>query len=207
MNRATSAVYTMMEWITKFAYVNLLWVLFTLAGGIILGFYPSTVAMFAMVRDWLRGKTDLPVLKSFWNYYKRDFWKSNRLGIFITFLFVLIALDIYYIQANTNEQLAWTYIPLFAFMLLVVLFLFFVFPSFVHFDLKVLPLVKNAFLIMIISPIHSFLMIISFVSIFFIMRTLPALFFIFGGTTYAFITTWLSMHAFERIQKKKQTVD
>src|SRR5699024_1499262 len=81
-----SKLYNILEWITKFAYVNLLWFVFTLAGGIILGFYPATVAMFAMVRDWLRGKSDLPVLKTYWNYYKTDFFKSNLLGLIFLYL-------------------------------------------------------------------------------------------------------------------------
>lgn len=203
MNSTTSAIYTILEWITKFAYVNLLWIIFTLAGGVILGFYPATIAMFGMVRDWLLGKSDLPVLKTFWLYYKRDFLKSNKMGLIINILFAFIIIDIYYIQVNINEALSWTYIPLFAFMLFVALFLFFIFPSFVHYDLKVVSLMKNALLIMIINPIHSFLMIVCIVSAFFIMRAVPALFVIFGAVTYAFITTWLSLHAFDRIQEKK----
>lgn len=197
-----SKLYNILEWITKFAYVNLLWFVFTLAGGIILGLYPATVAMFAMVRDWLRGKSDLPVLKTYWNYYKADFFKSNLLGIFINILIALIAVDIFYI--TLNEQLTWTHIPLFAFTLVVILFLFYVFPSFVHFDLKVIPLIKNAFLIMIISPSYSFLIIVSLVSVYFIMKFIPALFFIFGGITYAFITTWLGLHAFNNVKQKRE---
>ena len=202
MNTMTSKIYNILEWITKFAYVNLLWFIFTLVGGVILGFYPSTIAMFAMIRDWLRGKTDLPVLKTFWKYYKLDFLKGNLLGLFINVLFVFIATDIFYI--SLNDQLVWTHIPLFAFILIIALFLLYIFPSFVHFDLKVIPLMKNSFLMMIISPIHSFLMIICLVSVYFIMRAVPALFFIFGGATYAFITTWLSLHAFEKIQQKRE---
>lgn len=198
----TSKIYNILEWITKFAYVNLLWFIFTLVGGVILGFYPATIAMFSMVRDWLRGKSDLPVLKNFWNYYKLDFLKSNLLGVFINVLLIFIAADIFYI--TLNEQLAWTHIPLFAFILIVVLFLLFIFPSFAHYDLKVIPLIKNTFLIMIISPIHSFLMIICLISVYFIMQAVPALFFIFGGSTYAFITTWLSLHAFDKIHKKQE---
>src|SRR5699024_2441958 len=195
-------------------------------------------------------KSDLPVLKNFWNYYKLDFLKSNLLGVFINVLLIFIAADIFYI--TLNEQLAWTHIPLFAFILIVVLFLLFIFPSFAHYDLKVIPLIKNTFLfiiinpikiffiiifsfilifvlfllfifpcfshyylkviplikntflIMIISPIHSFLMIICLVSVYFIMQSVPALFFIFGGSTYAFITTWLSLHAFDKIHKKQE---
>src|SRR5690625_5498772 len=135
--------------------------------------------MFTMVRDWLRGNSDFAVINTVCEYYKLHFLKSNLLGVFLNILFGLIAIDIYYIQINMNEQLTWTKIPLFAFMLIVALFLFYIFPSFVHFDLKVVTLIKNAFLIMIVSPIQSFLMIICLVSVFFIMQAIPALFFIF----------------------------
>src|SRR5690625_1706242 len=185
----TSKIYNILEWITKFAYVNLLWIIFTLLGGVILGFYPATTAMFAIIRDWLRGRSDLPVLQTLWKYYKLDFLKSNLLGIFLNVLLALIAADIFY--TTLNEQLTWTYSAF---------FLFFIFPIVSQFDLKVISLIKNAFLIMIINPVYSFLMIVSLVSAYFIMQSVPALFFIFGSTTYAFITTWLSLHAFEEIQ-------
>src|SRR5699024_12288098 len=136
-----SKLYNILEWITKFDYVNLLCFVFTLAGGIILGFYPATVAMFAMVRDWLRGKSDVPILKTDWNYYKTDFFKSNLLGIFINILIELFAVDIFYI--TLNEQLTWTHISLFAFILIVILFIFFVFQRFAHYDFIVIPLILS----------------------------------------------------------------
>src|SRR5699024_5583935 len=117
-------------------------------------------------------------------------------------LIALIAVDIFYI--TLNEQLTWTHIPLFAFTLVVILFLFYVFPSFVHFDLKVIPLIKNAFLIMIFSPSYSFLIIVSLVYIYFIIKFITALFFSFGGITYAFITTWLGLHHFNNVKQKRE---
>lgn len=200
MNNFEGTIYSTLEWIMKAAYVNLLWVLFTVVGGIVLGFYPATIAMFAVVRDWFGGKTDQPVFRSFWSYYKRDFLKSNQLGIFLNVLFLLFAIDIFYIYSG--NQMSWVYIPLFAYMLILLFFSFFIFPAFTHFELKVIPLIKNTFSIMLLSPIHSFLIIISLISIFFIMRLFPALFFIFGGITYATITTWLSLHTFNKIQSK-----
>lgn len=198
-----SNIYNILDWITRLAYINLLWIIFTLAGGVVLGIYPATIALFASVRDWLRGKSDLPVFKTFWSYYKQDFIKSNLMGLFLNILFVFILIDIYYIQVNLSETLTWTYIPLFAFIIFVTLFLFYIFPCFVHYDLNIVPLMKNALLIMIISPIHSFLMIVCIVSLILIAQAIPALFFIFGSVTYAFITTLISQHAFDKIQDKK----
>ncbi|MUK87716.1 DUF624 domain-containing protein [Ornithinibacillus sp. L9] len=207
MNNISSAIYTALEWITRFAYVNLLWVAFTLVGGILLGFYPSTLAMFAIVRDWLRGKYDFPIFTTFWSYFKSEFIKGNKLGIFITMLFILIGLDLFYIQVNLNHLLSWTSIPLFAFIVIFLLFLFYIFPAFVHYDLNVFQLIKNAFLIMLINPIHSFLIILCLTFVYVIMSIVPALFFIFGGITYAFMTMWLCLHAFHRIEKKKESIE
>ncbi|QTN00464.1 DUF624 domain-containing protein [Sediminibacillus dalangtanensis] len=195
------ALYTTLEWITRFAYINLLWILFTLTGGVLFGFFPATIAMFALVRQWLLGKSSLPVMGTFWSYYKKDFWKSNLLGLFVSIIVLLIYIDIQYIQLT---ELEWTYVPLFAFMLLFVFYLFYLFPVFVHFDLKVSGMLRNAFLIMLVNPISTFFMVVCLVCTFVVMRYLPALFFIFGGSVYAFITMWMSMHAFRKIAAKSQ---
>ncbi|GAB3058964.1 YesL family protein [Virgibacillus ainsalahensis] len=204
MNSLANGLYTILEWIMKFAYINVLWVLFTLAGGVIFGIFPSTIAMFSIIRKWLTVNPDIPVFKTFWEYFKQEFLKSNRLGIVIIFISLLVGLDIYYIQSSSNDMLTWTYIPLFAFILLFIFFLFYLFPVFVHYDLKVRHIMKHAFLIMLISPVHLLLMILCLASLYFVMYLLPATAVIFGGSAYAFITMWLSLHAFNRIQQKQE---
>ncbi|WP_102028619.1 YesL family protein [Salirhabdus sp. Marseille-P4669] len=203
MNPVGGPIYRIMEWITRFAYLQLLWILFTLLGGIILGFFPSTIAMHAIIRKWLNGNHDIALFPTFWNFYKNEFWKSNVLGIFLIIFSGLIVLDFYYIEATTDQFFQFKTIPLYMFMLLFLFFLFYVFPVFVHYDLKVRYILKNAFLIMLISPIHTLLMIVTFVSMYFIINMIPALLFIFGGVLYAFITTWISLDRFKRIEDKK----
>ena len=202
MNTTSSYIYLGLEWITRFAYLNLLWVLFSLLGGVLFGFYPATTSMFAICREWLKGNTDLPLFTSFWEFYKKDFLKSNLLGLFITVILLLIALDIFYIQASPNELLDWTYIPLFAFMLIFTFFLFYLFPAFAHYDIKVPLVIKNAFLLMLVNPPATAVIVLCLVPLFFIMRLFPALVFIFGGSLYAFLTTWMAMHAIEKTHKK-----
>ncbi|RLQ94637.1 YesL family protein [Falsibacillus albus] len=202
MNAWNGTFYSLFVWITRFAYLQLLWLLFMLAGGIIFGFYPSTNAMFAIVRDWLRGKTDEPLFRSFASYFKREFWKSNRLGFIITAFVLLIVLDFVYFQMTGNTQLSWTKVPLFAFMLLFLLFLLYLFPSFAHFDLSVRQLLKQTLLIMLVKPFHSMLMLLSFFCLFLLMYFVPALGFIFGGSSYTFITMSISLHAFNSLQRE-----
>lgn len=202
MNKTSAAIYIGLEWITRFAYLNLCWILFSLIGGIVLGFFPATITMFSITRQWIKGNSDIPVMKSFWEFYKTDFWKSNRLGLFMIVIVAIIGIDIFYIKIHNAVD--WTYVPLFAFMLIFVLFAFYVFPTFVHYDIKVTHVLKNAFLIMLISPVSTVCIVISLVSIYLIMRIMPALAFIFGGSIYAFITMLFAYHAFAKVEKKSQ---
>ena len=85
-------MYGACEAIMKIAWLNGIWVLFTLGGGIVFGWAPSTAAMFTVVRKWLLGRTDAPLFKTFYQTYKKEFFKANGLGLILitagTILFV-----------------------------------------------------------------------------------------------------------------------
>ncbi|KHF39106.1 YesL family protein [Halalkalibacter okhensis] len=196
------ALYSILEWITRFAYINLLWIFFTLAGGIILGLFPATIAMFSLIRQWLKGRSDLPVFHSFWQYYKSEFAKSNRLGILLYLISFIFIFNIFFLQANIGELLTWTAAPLLAGLLLFILILFYLFPAYVHFDLKVLQIIKNAFLTMLVSPLHTFFILVSLGAFYVIVTVIPPLGIVFGASFYSFITLWAALNAFGRIQQK-----
>lgn len=203
MNSTSSFIYNVLEWVTRFAYLNLLWILFTLAGGILLGLFPATIAMYAIVRQWLNGNTDLPVLSSYWDYFKQEFKRSNLLGLVIYAVVGFIVLDFFYIQSSPDEW-SWTFAPLFAFMLLFLLFLFYLFPVYVHFELTLWRVFKNSFLLMLVNPFHNLMIIFTLVPAFMLMNALPAVAFLFGGSGFAFITMWICLHAFNRTKGKEK---
>ncbi|WP_078594021.1 YesL family protein [Evansella clarkii] len=199
------ALYSMLEWITRFAYINLLWVLFTLAGGIILGLFPAITAIFSVIRQWLNGNSDLPVFHTYWNYYRSEFWKSNLLGLPVYLVSFVFLFNVFFLYANIGELLAWTSAPLLAGILLFLFYLFYLFPAYVHFDLNILQIMKNALLIMLISPVNTFLMVISLSAFTILVYVIPPLGFIFGASFYSFITLWFALHAFRKVQKKQSS--
>lgn len=192
-------IYTILDWITKFAFLNVLWIVFSLMGGIIFGVFPATIAMFTITRNWATGNTELPLFKSFWEYFRSEFFRSNLLGIFVIIGLFITILDLLYIQMHGT--LNWTFIPLFAFILLFGLFLFYLFPTYVHYDIKLVQVIKNAFLIMLINPINSLIMILCLLLFAILVWVMPALAFIFGGSTYAFITMHFSLKSFHKINQ------
>lgn len=75
-------IYTVMEWISRFVYLQFLWAMFTVVGLIGFGFFPATLTMFAVTRKWIRGQTDIPLFPVFKQLYKKDFLKFTYRGVF-----------------------------------------------------------------------------------------------------------------------------
>lgn len=71
MNGFIDGYYRFAVWITRFAYLNLLWIAFSLVGLGVVGFFPATAAMFAVVRKWVHGEKDIPVFQVFGKTIKR----------------------------------------------------------------------------------------------------------------------------------------
>lgn len=47
---------------------------FTLLGLGVFGIMPATAALFAVMRKWIQGQDNVPVLKTFWQEYKGEFF-------------------------------------------------------------------------------------------------------------------------------------
>ncbi len=200
MNSTRNVLYNIAEWITRLAYLNVLWVFFTIVGLGIFGFFPATAAMFAICRDWLNRKTGIPVFTSFWNYYRKEFLKSNLLGLMISFIMIIIVVDFYFIFVTSDMLIRWTYIPLLT--LIILAMLFYVFPTFVHFDLNIAKMIKTTFLVIFAKPLSTLIILICLASMLVLMKLFPALAFIFGGSSIAYMIMWQSLIVFAKVTSK-----
>lgn len=87
----SGVIYRVSDWVMKLAFINVMWILFTLLGLGIFGFYPAFIAMTTMIIAWKNGETR-PYIKTFFDTYKRVFLKSNNVAlgaILLTFLLVI----------------------------------------------------------------------------------------------------------------------
>jgi uncharacterized membrane protein YesL len=89
--------------VTKLAYVNGLWMLFSLVGFIVVGFFPATVAMMTICRMWLNGESEIPIFKTFVKTYKSALISSNLLGWILAGVGVLLYINFLVLQANTGQ--------------------------------------------------------------------------------------------------------
>lgn len=203
-----TVIYRICIWISKLAYINLLWILFSLIGLVILGITPSTVGVYAVVRKWQREGIDhTPILQTFWTTYKKEFWKANLLG----FVFVFIGIILYFDLKFFYPQTGWASLLLFSFSIVLSFYYFiallFIFPIFVHYDLKFSQQLKYSFIIPLLRPSETLIALAGVLAICLIVTTYTSLIFFFSISLVSFITSWAAQrifHHLEQLQQKKR---
>ncbi|MBS4208345.1 YesL family protein [Bacillus sp. FJAT-50079] len=193
-------LYRLLDWVTKLAYVNLLWIGGMFAGFVLFGIYPATTAMFAVVRKWAMGELDTPIFKTFFSSYKKEFFKSNILGIIITSFSLVLYIDYYFIKTMSLQIL---FIPFWIFVLLFICTLFYLFPMFVHYEMKLRDVIKNSFFVMIMNPISTVMMLVASGGILFLLSFAPPLLIICSGNILALIVMKPAYNAFKKMNKGK----
>src|SRR5690625_1422043 len=76
----TGTIYNASDWIVRIAYINVLWIFFSLVGLLIFGFFPAITAMFAVIRKVIRTEREITVFKTFWESYKSEIFTANIIG-------------------------------------------------------------------------------------------------------------------------------
>ncbi|MFC4323903.1 YesL family protein [Litchfieldia salsa] len=196
--------YTISLIISRLAYLNLLWMIFTIAGLVVFGLFPATAAMFSVTRKWVMKDTDIPIFKTFWQSYKSEFIKSNLLGLVLVLIGGILFFDLRFFQSANIGIWGILYMPLLAVTFIYALVLLYVFPIFVHFDITIRQILKNAFLMMVLNPLSTIMMILSFISIYFLIMNIPGLIPFFTGSVLAYAMMFFSYRAIEKVQQKKE---
>ncbi|MBU7591162.1 YesL family protein [Metabacillus halosaccharovorans] len=205
MNGIVGGFYKISEWIMKLAYINVLWILFTLIGLIVFGFFPATASMLAVNRKLIMGEVDIPIFKTFLTSYKEEFLKCNVVGMAMVVVGYFLYLDLTLVR-EANGILSLLYFPLLMIILGFILTSFYVFPVIVHYDTKILQAIKNAFIIMLLHPLSTILMVAGTTSIYFLLITIPGLIPIFCGSLFSFVIMWSALLAFSKIEKKQEGI-
>ncbi len=195
--------YVAADWITKLAYVNLLWVVFTLLGGIVLGIMPATVAMFATLKAQLQTSRESPVSSVFIQNYKQEFWKSNRLGMILVVVGALLVLDLRFFNQMAQSSLFLVLKYITVGILAVYLFtVMYVFPVFVTYKMPLSRILQVSIFIAATRPIRSILMLIFGFAFTFILSFMHALFILFIGSGLAILMLLNATGVFKTLDRR-----
>ena len=199
-----TAINKFFDWVARLALLNVLWILFTVLGLGFLGVFPAIAATFTITRMWVSGETDLPVVRTFWKFYKKDFIKSNILGYILSVLGYILYLDFVFLTVSPSNAVNILTIPFVLITFIFILTLLYVFPVFVYYDMKILQVIKSAFFIMFSNPLETLTMLVGTLGIGVILWSFQSIAIFFGPSVLSIIIMMPAYKAFQKVESKRQ---
>ncbi|RFB18715.1 DUF624 domain-containing protein [Bacillus sp. HNG] len=189
----------------KFAYVNILWIVFTVLGFGVLGLFPSTGAMFTIVHKWLSKEPVEKIFQTFWNTYKKEFISLNKFGLFFILIGYILLYDFMFLQKNV-DKLQFLFPILLFLSISYIVTLFYFFPVYIQFEMKFFQYIKQSFLIAASSLIETILILTAGMLLGILVNLIPGIIPFFTGSVLAVAITWCSNRAFLKINSKKKMI-
>lgn len=189
-----------LDWVARLAYVNLLWLAFTALGLVVLGLLPATIALFALLRQWLRGNEPVPIHRAFWEVYRADFWKANRLGLVLAAPAGWLYLALAALGASESTVARLAQYLLFGVAIMYGVTLLYCPPVFAHLELPVGGIVRAAFVLGVSHPLQSLLMVAGGAVALLAMLAVPGVLPFFGVSLPALWVMWLAHRILLRLE-------
>lgn len=194
-----------MDWMTRLLYLQLLWVVFSLLGLIVGGLFPATFTVFGITRKWIREGDGFRVFSTFKEMYKESFFKANILGWWI----VAFGVSLYYYFNLTNQLGGVMAILSIAILITVSLIVLvtsvFIIPVYVHYDVRLLQVIKHAIAIAITHPLHVVSLLLTLIAFYYLFLFIPGIFILFGMSSLATVFMYIANRAFTNVEKKLST--
>jgi uncharacterized membrane protein YesL len=165
---------------------------------------PASAAMFAVARKWVMGDVDVPLFKTFFRNYKENY-KQSMLGglIFLALGFMIVQCIIFYSGMDGIVRLLSFLFISFCFVYAAALINFLCMT--VHFEMKLIQLVKNSFIMTLGQPFTSIgSLVTSGVIIWISFTKFTFLIPFFMGSLCAIASFWYFYRSFQRIQDKAE---
>lgn len=177
--------------------LNILWVVGTLLGLVVLGVGPATLSVLSIIREWFRGNDDVPIFKTFIKNYKVYFKEGAIFSLIYGVVGVILIVDFAYVTS-------WEFKVFFGVMLfLYFLSIVYLFPVLVHYDLKNLKeKIKYSFLIGFSYLQHTLILfVVTGAIVYGVAQIFPALFTLYGASFPLFMIMWNAINVFNIIEK------
>ncbi|WP_078596190.1 YesL family protein [Evansella clarkii] len=192
-------IFQLAELIYKFVALNLLWLLFTIAGLGVFGVMPSTVALFAIIREWIKGDKDIPLFASYYKFYKGDFIRSNVLGIFFLVIFYILYVNFTFVSYFYAESIQiFIYIVIFFFAAVALMTYLNLFSIFAHFKYKTWQYIKASVGLVFLHPGKTLLQLLWVIAYLIIAVNFPRTFMVIGVSVFAYILMAINYTTFKK---------
>jgi uncharacterized membrane protein YesL len=185
-------------WIYRLALVNLLWIAFTLAGGVVAGFFPATVAMFAVIRGWLMGAEEGNTRQVFWTVFRAELLRANGVGYLMALIGYVLRVDLAFFMGRSGLLEQAFLVGSLGLALVYCLTLVYLFPVYVHVDAPWHKRITTAAMLAVAHPFRAVLVLMGAVSLYVVLSRVPGLAVFFGGSVLCAFALWQTLRALSR---------
>ncbi len=198
-------LYRFSLWVTRFAWLNILWLLFTLLGLVFFGLMPATIAMFTVVRKWVLKETDFQVFDVFFQQFKVYFVRANLFGIIVYVIGYFLSVFLQYTGFMHNSSLYPILLGLFIIAsFFYVMLILYIAPVFVHFELTFWQYIRYAVTIGAVNLHYSICALTILAGIYFLSFKYPGIGLFFSFSVSAYVVMFLAHLGFQQLLKKQQ---
>ncbi|GGJ51818.1 YesL family protein [Virgibacillus salexigens] len=198
-NGIVTTLEKVMNWISRFAVVNFLWLLYSLMGLFVAGVFPATVAALGVSRKWIAGNKEIPIWRTFKEVYFKEFAAANVLGWILTAIGTVLFLNYKVLQVRQEEVV---FMVPFAFYFVVIVYCLVViwsFPLLAHYQTSIYKYMKHAFIIGL-SKVHITLGIfVTSFGLIYLSISYPAFLPLLFFSVFAFSWMWGAMYVFSQM--------
>ncbi|MCD7033685.1 DUF624 domain-containing protein [Metabacillus sp. GX 13764] len=188
MNRAVQGIYIFFEWVMKLAFLNFLWLVFSIGGLLVFGFFPATAALSAIVGKMMDGDEPDSLYKQFYQKFKEEYVQSQLTGWIYTGLCAAVFSILYYILTGTGLVSASLFWPAAAGLYMAgAIYLFALFrliktgsPHYSYY----------AFFLSLRAPLHTLGFLTSLILVFWLMLYKPVSLLFFSGSVSALCASY-----------------
>jgi uncharacterized membrane protein YesL len=175
------------------AELTLLWTVFTLAGGVVLGVGPATVAAYTLARRRAVGES-FGAWAAFATVWRREFGRGSLLILPLVGATVLLITNYFYFATLGSAATVLRLLTIAALVVLTMIAVY-VLPMWVHYDLPTRAYVPKALLFALTRPAASVLLLFVFTAVAYASVTYPFVLVVAVGG-WIQLDTWLCLRFF-----------
>jgi uncharacterized membrane protein YesL len=176
------------------AKLNLLWLLFTAVGGVLLGIGPATVAAYTLARRHAQNES-FQAFPAFVSVYRREFVRGSLLFLPILGVSVFLVSNYFYF-ASLGPAAVVPRLATLAALAVVILVGAYLLPMAVHYDLRTRDYLPKASLFALTRPAASVLLLFVGIAVVYATTLYPFLLLVVAVGGWIQLDTWLCLRFF-----------
>ncbi|MGN7310990.1 YesL family protein [Alkalicoccobacillus gibsonii] len=161
--------------------LNILWLAGTLTGFIVLGLFPATMAVVAVVKHMVLEDDNPPIIKLFLRHFRSNLLMANVFGYVMTSLGVVLTVDLMWVWQMEDSLLQQCMLGLSVLITLVYLVAcLYLFPIYLHYQFSFKEYFIQAVVLAIGKPVQTILLLLIVTLMSGLYVIFPPLLFVFG---------------------------